>query len=97
MKSYLQEQKQLNTYLERFFEEKEIPFTSWELEDNKNRSHIINSEVVIEYIHDSLDNEHKRKVVSKLRQLDFHNQPIIPFLKYLATWIVTQYSSYSYE
>ena len=75
-------------YFERFFEEKEIPYTSWNLTSNKGEIHIIDTDVVIEFIRNVADSENGNIFRKKLVQLDFMNQPIVPFLKYIAEGII---------
>lgn len=78
-------QKQNKKYLKDFFDEKEIPFTFFELTDSTGEYHLINTDVVIEFI---FSLEETNEVVSKLRQLDFYNAPIVPFLEHVAKFII---------
>lgn len=77
-------------YLELFFEEKEIPYKVWEIIDNAGKNHVIDVEVVIEFVK-NLPSDAAAPVVSKLRILDFNNAPVIPFLEHIATFIVNNF------
>lgn len=70
-------------YIERFFEEKDLPYVIWELEHNEE-SHIIDNEDVIKLIKEAPYQEQKQ-VADMLRQLDFYNKDINHYLKHLAT------------
>lgn len=72
--------------LETFFEEKEIPYTVFEIEHNEVK-HIIDSETVIEYILLTKDKE-RTKIAGTLFKLDIHNAPIIDYLKFLAECMI---------
>ena len=73
-------------YFERFFEEKEIPFGSWEFVIDGTWNYI-DSEVVIEAIMSAPENEQK-KIRGTLVKLDFVNAPILPYLKFLAECMI---------
>ena len=79
----------VDLYLERFFEKKHIPEKTFELTDSENRAHIINVEAIKEFILDS-DLQIKTQIAAKLMQLNFNNQPIMPFLEYIAEYIIDQ-------
>lgn len=74
--------------LEKFFEEKEIPYTHWEIKHN-GKTHIIDSEVVIEAILSTQGHE-RSKIAGTLFALDFKNAPIIDYLSYLAECMIKQ-------
>lgn len=69
-------------YFDRFFEEKEIPFTTWEIEAG-DTVHLLDSEVVIEAIKGTRGDEAK-KIQATLRKIDFHNGDVLHFLRHLA-------------
>lgn len=69
-------------YFERFFDEKEIPFTSWEIEAG-DTVHFIDSDVVIEAIKGTAGEEAK-KIQDTLRRIDFANGDVLHFLRHLA-------------
>lgn len=75
--------------LNKFFEEKQIPFTHWEIE-YRGQTHFIDSDVVIEAILASQGNE-RNKIAGTLFALDFKNAPIIDYLRYLAECMIQQY------
>lgn len=79
------------TYLERFFEEKEIPWVTWELFSKDGTWHMIDTEVVKDFLINSLDPENQHKVMITLTKIDFHNGDVIPFLKYVAQGIVENF------
>ena len=72
--------------LEKFFEEKEIPYTVFEIEHNETK-HIIDSETVIQYILIT-KGEERTKIGGTLFKLDFHNAPIVDYLKFLAKCMI---------
>lgn len=74
--------------LETFFEEKEIPFTQWEIEHN-GEIHIIDSEVVIEAILATQGME-KSKIAGTLFALDFKNASIVDYLHFLAKCMIKE-------
>jgi len=69
-------------YLKMFFAEKQIPFEQFEIQCNGN-THLIDTEFVIEAIMNTTTNE-QTTVANTLRKLDFFNQSINPYLKFLA-------------
>lgn len=72
--------------LKTFFEEKDIPFTTWEIEHN-GETHFIDSDVVIEGILASQGNE-RNKIAGTLFALDFKNASIVDYLEYLAECMI---------
>lgn len=74
--------------LERFFEEKQIPYQLWEIEHN-GQVHIIDSETVISSIRATQGAE-RYKICGTLFALDFKNQPIIDYLRFLAKCMIEQ-------
>ena len=77
----------LSQYFENFFSEKEIPYTSWELEDHQGVTHIIDSDVIIETI--KVAPEHEQvEIRNVLTKLDFYNADITDFLKHLAQGMI---------
>jgi hypothetical protein len=74
--------------LERFFEEKDIPFTTWEIEHN-GETHFIDSDVVIEGILATQGNE-RSKIAGVLFSLDFKNASIVDYLHFLAKCMIQQ-------
>lgn len=72
--------------LEKFFEEKQIPYTSWEIEHN-GQIHFIDSDVVIEAILATQGHE-RNKIAGTLFALDFKNANIVDYLHYLAKCLI---------
>lgn len=72
--------------LERFFEEKQVPYTRWEIE-HEGFTHVIDSETVIEYILISKGKE-RTQIGGTLFALDFKNAPIVDYLKFLAECLI---------
>jgi len=72
--------------LQKFFDEKEIPFTTWEIEHN-GQTHFIDSETVIEAILASQGVE-RNKIAGTLFRLDFNNASIVDYLKHLAECMI---------
>jgi hypothetical protein len=81
----------VDKFFDKFFEEKQINFQSWELQDEKGTTHFIDSDVVIEAIRNCTLDE-KLKIEAQLRLIDFKNKPVEPFLKYLAQGLVNMYA-----
>lgn len=78
------------TYLELFFEEKEIKFEAWEINHN-GMLHLIDTDVVIEAIKNAPARE-QDQIANTLRKIDFVNGNVNHFLKFLAEqFIQTQY------
>jgi hypothetical protein len=75
---------------EKFFDEKEIPYTSWEIEHN-GEMHYIDSDVVIEAIKATKGPE-RTKIAGTLFQLDFHNANIVDYLHHLAKCMIANNS-----
>lgn len=72
--------------LETFFEEKDIPLTSWEIEHN-GQIHFIDSEYVIEAILATQGNE-RTKIAGVLFALDIKNASIVDYLHFLAKCMI---------
>lgn len=72
--------------LDAFFDEKEIPYTVWEIEKD-GYINVIDSELVIENILESFGEERKQ-IGGVLFTLDLRNAPIIDYLHYLAKCLV---------
>lgn len=79
------------TYLSNFFEEKEIQHQTFEITDDNGLLHIIDTETVIEAIMNSSVKE--RFIISDtLRKLDYYNQSINEYLKFLAEALVKKFN-----
>ena len=80
----------LNDYLERFFEEKEIEYKQFEIKQG-GLKHIISTEQIIRLIKQS-SREEKNQIVNVLRKIDFKNGNVEDFLEHLAEgFIKTNY------
>lgn len=77
--------------LNKFFEEKEIPFTSWEIEYD-GQIHFIDSDFIIEAIISSQGNE-RNKIIGTLFALDIKNASILDYLHYLAKCKVEKWNN----
>lgn len=78
-------------YLDLFFEEKEIPYISWELQDSTGTPHFIDNEYIIETVKVAPKHE-QEKIADVLRKIDFHNGDVNDFLKHLAQGLVNNYA-----
>jgi len=76
--------------LPKFFKEKSIPYTSWEIEHN-GTFHFIDSEVVIEAILSTRGAE-RNTIANTLFALDFKNASIIEYLHFLAKAMIANNS-----
>ena len=74
--------------IETFFEEKNIPFTQWEIEHN-GETHFIDSDVVIEAILATKGME-RSKIAGTLFALDFKNASIVDYLRFLAECMIKE-------
>lgn len=72
--------------LQKFFDEKNIPFTTWEIKHN-GETHFIDSETVIEAILASEGME-RNKIAGTLFMLDFNNASIVDYLEHLAKCMI---------
>lgn len=68
--------------LNKFFQEKDLPFTVWEIAHD-DQIHIIDSDLVIDMILQTKGNE-RLKIAGTLFSLDFKNASILDYLHYLA-------------
>jgi hypothetical protein len=74
-------------YLQAFFEEKKISYQLFEIKDANGYVHLIDTNFVIDAIFNSTIKE--QQIISlTLRKLDYFNQPITDYLKFLATALV---------
>ncbi len=70
-------------YLRTFFEEKQLPFASWDLVDDEGVTHFINSDVVLEHI-DMAHGDEQKRIGDVIRKIDFNNGDVNDYLKHLA-------------
>lgn len=79
-------------YLERFFEEKKVPFKQFTVKSG-SETHIVDNNVVISYLINSADSKTQGEVQKILTELDFKNADINHFLEHCATAVVKQYEA----
>lgn len=77
-------------YLKKFFAEKDLPYKTWEFEDNDGVNHFIDSEVVIESIMNTTPEE-QSAIADMLRKIDFQNGDVMHYLGHLANGLVMNY------
>ena len=75
------------TYLTTFFAEKTINYQLFEITDTNGLTHFIDTEFVIEAILSTTSTE-QQVIGNTLRKLDFFNQSINDYLKFLANALV---------
>lgn len=73
--------------LKKFFDEKQLDFTVWEIRCD-DEVHIIDSDTIIEMILETEGNE-RCKISGVLFSLDFKNACILDYLKYLAECFIS--------
>lgn len=78
-----------NTYLNRFFSEKQITTAVFEKTDRFGNLHIIDTEIVIEHISLTHGNERKQ-VEGIIRKIDFMNGDLNHFFAHLAEAIANR-------
>jgi hypothetical protein len=78
-------------YFDRFFEEKDLPYQEWEIEDKDGLTHFIDSEVVIEAIKNAPENE-QAAIETMLTKIDFVNGDVLDYLHHLAKALVAKWS-----
>lgn len=80
------------SYLTNFFEEKQIDYTMFEVLDQNNLTHFIDTDFVITAILNAPINE--QQVISQtLRKLDFYNKSIVDYLRFLAGLLVKKFEA----
>jgi hypothetical protein len=78
-------------WAERFFEEKDLPYKSFEIEHN-DETHFIDNEFVIELITQHTADFELFGIISILRKIDFANGDVNHFLGHLAEgYVKSQY------
>lgn len=79
-----------NAWFDRFLEEKQLPYASWELAGTDGTSHHIDSEVVIEAIKNAPPNE-QAGIKDEIVKIDFANGDVNDYLKHLAQALVQNF------
>jgi hypothetical protein len=77
-----------NEYLEKFFEEKEIPYKMFEIK-HKGEVHLIDNDFIIELIKKAPAVE-KKAIGNMLRKIDFLNGNVNHYLEHLANGYINQ-------
>lgn len=81
-----------NSYLNRFFAEKQIPFAVFEKTDEDGNLHMIENGVVVEYIALTTGTE-RAQIEHIVRKIDFHNGNLNHFFSHLAGAIARNQSA----
>lgn len=76
-----------NKWFETFLSEKKLPYVQWELTDKDGVNHLIDNDMVIEAIKNATVIE-KKKIKSRLVQIDFFKSDPNHFFKYLANALI---------
>lgn len=77
--------------MKRFFEEKEIAFKLYEIEDKNGFTHIFDTTVLIDRMLNTSIKE-QQQIAKILRKIDFKNGSVQHFLNYLAQAMVKKWS-----
>lgn len=80
-----------NSYLNRFFAEKEISDEVYEITDSRGLDHFIETGAVIETIASCPPHELK-KIANTIRKIDFYNGNLHDFFRHLATAMAEMYN-----
>ena len=80
-----------NTYLNRFFAEKEIPTVDFTVESRSGETHWMNTDVVIEHIALTRGAE-RTQIEGIIRKIDFHNGDLNHFFAHLAEAIANRHA-----
>ncbi len=85
--------KELQEYFKTFFEEKDLEFKQWELTDKQGNLHLINSDVIKEFLTtgEAVNVKDLESVKTKIVEIDFANGDINLFLRYIAQFIINNY------
>ena len=81
-----------NSYLNKFFNEKRIPFKVFEKKDKHGVVHMIENGVVVEMIAQTSGRE-RQQIEDTIRKIDFHNGDLNHFFDHLAGAIADRYDS----
>jgi hypothetical protein len=77
----------MNDYFERFFLEKNLPYTSWEIQASNGELHFIDSDIVIEAIKIAPHYE-QEQIKKMLVRIDFVNGDVLDYLQHLAGGLI---------
>ncbi len=81
-----------NSYLNKFFKEKRIPYKVFEKKDKHGVVHMIENGVVVEMIAQTSGRE-RQQIEDTIRKIDFHNGDLNHFFDHLAGAIADRYGS----
>lgn len=79
-------------YLQRYFNEKSIENTQYQIKDSYGRVHLFDNSVLIDRILNTCEEEQKQ-IANVLRQIDFRNGSVQHFMNYLAQAMVIQWTN----
>ena len=84
---------ELQEYFKTFFEEKNLEFKQWELHDEKGNFHLINSDVIKEFLTtgEAVNVKDLESIKAKIIEIDFANGDVNLFLRYLAQFIINNF------
>jgi hypothetical protein len=77
----------MKEYFERFFAEKNLPYTAWEIQASNGDLHFIDSDVVIEAIKNAPHHE-QEQIKKMLVRIDFVNGDVLDYLQHLARGLI---------
>jgi hypothetical protein len=80
----------VDSYLARFFAEKEVPPKIFEIEDKEGTLHMIPNDCVIEVIA-QVGKDEREKIEAVLRRIDFGHGDVDHFLLHLAKALVAKH------
>jgi hypothetical protein len=80
-------------WLETFLEEKDAPYVSWELTDESGTTHMIDSDVVVEFVKYECSADVQDDIKNAIVKIDFMNGDINHYLRFLAQGIVSLYAA----
>jgi hypothetical protein len=83
---------QATSYLSKFFDEKEIRYEVFEIEDSNGWCHIIDTNAIIENIKQAPLNE-QVQIAQTLSVIDYKNGNVNHFLKHLAGCLVKTFNA----
>ena len=79
-----------NNWFQIFLDEKNLPYASWEIQDETGTTNFIDNDVVIETIKNTSTTE-QSKIKDILVKIDFHNGDVNHFFRHLAKGLVSQH------
>lgn len=88
-----EKRQELQNYFKTFFEEKNLEYKEWELTDNNGNNHLINSDVIKEFITEgeAINTHDLETLKNKIVEIDFVNGDVNLFLRYIAQFIINNF------